>query len=339
MQPALWAGAGAAATALFGTAAYAYWRHALGRPPAELPAVLAYHKVGTPELGGTWCTRRQFAAHLDDLLTHGFRGIDARDFEERVRRLSAGELTAAGELPAAGAAHMQPAHAAPGRTQPGDTPPTPTAAVSAQPTPREFLISFDDAYASFAEHAFPELQARGIPALLFVISDYAGRAAGWDLPLPGRRVAHLDWQALRDLCAAGIEIGSHTRTHRDLCRLADDELRDELYASKLRLEDRIGHEVRTVSYPFGRYDERVLAAAAAAGYTLGFSMCPRTSNARVEPLALRRWGVYVIDSSRSVRTKVDPTSQAFWIQDLLTRAINAVASVSAAASVRHHSAG
>lgn len=302
MQPALWAGGGVAATTLLGAAAYAYWRSALGRPPERLPAVLAYHKVGTAEVGGTWCTRRQFASHLDALQAAGFCAVDVETFESRVSRVNGSEGP----------------NGAPGR---------------------EYLISFDDAYTSFEAHAFPELQKRRVPAVLFVISGYVGRRAGWDLPLPGRRAAHLDWQALRDLIAAGVEIGSHTRTHRDLCRLADSELHDEMRASKACIEDALGCRVRAVSYPFGRCDARVMAAASSAGYRLGFSMCPRLPNTRVEALALRRWGVYVIDSAHAVLAKVDPARRSFWMQDLTTRAINAVATVSARASLRHHRAG
>jgi peptidoglycan/xylan/chitin deacetylase (PgdA/CDA1 family) len=302
MQLALWAGTGAAATTLVGAAAYAYWRSALGRPPGRLPAVLAYHKVGTPEVGGTWCTRRQFASHLDALQAAGFRAVDVATFESRVLRLD-GSQGRDGALA------------------------------------REYLISFDDAYSSFEAYAFPELQERQVPAALFVISDYVGQRARWDLPLPGRRTTHLDWPALRDLSASGIEIGSHTRTHRDLCRLSDTELQDEMFVSKAHVEDALGREVRALSYPFGRCDARVMAAAAGAGYRLGFSMCPHLPNARVEPLALRRWGVYVIDTAPAVLAKVDPTRRTFWMQDLLTRGINAVASVSARASLRHHGAG
>ena len=91
--------------------------------------------------------------------------------------------------------------------------------------------------------------------------------------------------------------------------------------------------VRAVSYPFGRCDARVAAAAAAAGYDLGFAMAAPAPNARVQRLALRRYGVYVIDTPRAVLDKVDPARRGYWLQDLLTRGINAAAGVAAAASV------
>ncbi|MFQ5600333.1 MAG: polysaccharide deacetylase family protein [Candidatus Krumholzibacteriia bacterium] len=297
MHPALVAVAGAAGGACAVAASFVAWRRALGHPPVGLPAVLAYHKVGTPELGGTWCTRRQFTAHLDALRGAGFASIDTTTFEERVTALRA-------PGPPGAPREMRP----------------------------EVLVTFDDAYESFAVHAWPELRGRGIPVLLFVVSGFVGRRASWDLPFPGRRVVHLDWVALRDLTREGVAIGSHTQTHRDLRGSTRAHLMRELADSRRRLEDGLGVEVRAVSYPFGRCDAGVRAAVAAAGYRLGFSMCPPGPNWRVDPLALRRWGVYITDTPWSVLDKVDPGRPAFWMQDLLTRSINAVAAVSAASS-------
>src|SRR5919198_4158856 len=51
------------------------------------------------------------------------------------------------------------------------------------PPPRAVLITFDDAYRDFAEHAWPCLRAHGVPATLFVPTAYpASPAPGfwWD---------------------------------------------------------------------------------------------------------------------------------------------------------------
>ncbi len=48
---------------------------------------------------------------------------------------------------------------------------------------RAVLLTFDDAYADFAEHAWPALRRRGLPAALFVPTAYPdepGRAFWWD---------------------------------------------------------------------------------------------------------------------------------------------------------------
>lgn len=256
-----------------------------------LPAVLAYHKIGTPEFGGTWCGVAQFRAHLEALAGRGCVPLDLPSFERQV-----------------------------------------AAAEAAPPVSldkRSFLLTFDDAFASFADHAWPELERRRLPAVLFVPSAFVGARATWDLPLPGRRVAHLDWRALRDLARAGVTIGSHAATHRDLRRLGDRDLARELEGSRRCLEDALGVEVRAVAYPFGRADGRVSTATRHAGYRLGFSMCPAPSPPRVDRWALRRWGVYVTDTPGAVLDKVDDRRPGHVWQDLATRAINACAGVAA----------
>jgi peptidoglycan/xylan/chitin deacetylase (PgdA/CDA1 family) len=280
--------ASGASAVVAGVAAHAVWRRRFGWPPPGSPVALAYHKIGTPELGGTWCTRRQFAAHLDVLAADGYSVVDVRAYEASLDSVERGAAQA-----------------------------------------RSVLLTFDDAFASFADHAWPQLAARRYPALLFVIPEFVGKHAAWDLPLPGRRVPHLDWPALRDLVAAGVDIGSHTLTHRDLRRLSDAVLHDELRRSREVLEDRLGVGVRAVSYPFGRADQRVRDAARQAGYALGFSMCPPGPNARIDRFALRRWGMYITDTRRALRDRIQPHRSGFWFQDVWTRGINAVAVVSA----------
>lgn len=267
---------------------------------ARLPAILAYHKVQTPELGGTWCTRRQLRTHVAAVRAAGFQPVDFAAFE---RRLDA--------LPGAAAAR---------------TPTTTTAATATRPDPGgEVLFTFDDGFASFADHAWPELQQSGTPAVVFVITQYVGRRANWDWPLPGRRPLHLDWPALRELVAQGVTIGSHAATHRDLRRLSDAELRVELHGTRAQLEEVLGARVASVAYPFGRFDARVARAARDAGYTCGFSVCPPGGS--VDRFGLRRSGVYVIDTPRAVLDKIDPGRRGHAWQAAAGRAINASAAL------------
>ncbi len=259
---------------------------------SDLPVVLAYHKVGSPELGGTWCTRSQFESHLEALSSAGWSACDP------------GEFARAAHGAPSGAAHLA----------------------------RSVLITFDDGYADFAANAWPAMQARHWRALLFVVSEFVGRRSIWALPLPGHRALHLDWPALRDLAAAGVAIGSHAATHRDLRRLGDAALAQELAGSRAALEDALGISVQSVAYPFGRADARVRAAARAAGFTLGFSMCPRAPSG--DPLALPRSGVYIIDSPAAILDKVDRRRTMHSAQRLLGCAINAVAGIAAWHSAR-----
>jgi len=45
-----------------------------------------------------------------------------------------------------------------------------------EPAGREILLTFDDGYRMLLDRAFPALEARGIPALVFLVSAFAGKA-------------------------------------------------------------------------------------------------------------------------------------------------------------------
>jgi peptidoglycan/xylan/chitin deacetylase (PgdA/CDA1 family) len=123
-------------------------------------------------------------------------------------------------------------------------------------------VTFDDAFVSFRDVAWPLLRERGIPVTVFVPTDHAGRTNRWpdesyagipELPL-------LDWDALAGLATEGVRLGSHTRSHRDLRSLDDDDLREELESAAERIEE-ITRRPDVLAYPYGFADARVAAAA------------------------------------------------------------------------------
>lgn len=188
---------------------------------------------------------------------------------------------------------------------------------------REILLTFDDGYRVLLDRAVPALESRGIPALVFLVSAFAGEANTWELNLPGRRFIHLGWDEVRDLAGRGFAFGSHARTHRDLTRLSPEDLRVELEDSKREIEGRLAAPVRSLSYPFGRLNDRVRREAERAGYRAAFALCPPRSP-RPDRYALRREAIYVIDSVRSIKAKLG-TGLPFLFEDFKGRMINAFA--------------
>ncbi len=191
-------------------------------------------------------------------------------------------------------------------------------------TGKEILLTFDDGYGELTANAAPFLRNRGIPALIFLVSSFIGRENEWELHLPWRRFRHLDWREIDSLSGMGFTFGSHSMTHRDLTGLSEQELAEELSGSKEALGRRLGTEVRSLSYPFGRANDRVRKAAEEAGYRAAFSMCPESKNSMPDPFMLRREGVYVIDGRFSISNKLKDGG-LFWLEDIKGRVINSVA--------------
>jgi peptidoglycan/xylan/chitin deacetylase (PgdA/CDA1 family) len=93
---------------------------------------------------------------------------------------------------------------------------------------------------------------------------------------------------VRGLAEAGFEIGFHTLRHDALPALADAELDAALRDGREALESAVGRKLELISYPYGKADERVAAAAAEAGFTLGFTTKRGPVMPETNPLLLPR---------------------------------------------------
>jgi peptidoglycan/xylan/chitin deacetylase (PgdA/CDA1 family) len=90
------------------------------------------------------------------------------------------------------------------------------------------------------------------------------------------------------LVAGGCDIGFHTLRHDKLPALPDAALAEALRRGRDELEAAAGRRLDVISYPYGKADERVAAAARAAGYTLGFTTRRHAVTPDADPLLLPR---------------------------------------------------
>lgn len=173
------------------------------------------------------------------------------------------------------------------------------------PTDKVVAITFDDAYESVFENAFPILKDENVPATIYAISDYVGELNSWDLNVGNLQFAHSTWEQLKVMRDAGWEIGSHTRTHKDLRSVNDDDLKNELRESKDVIESKLEITVQSLSFPFGRANNREVGAAIEAGYENGTIFYPIFNQFKTEyeKFIVRRLGVYLWDTKLFFRAK------------------------------------
>ncbi len=184
-------------------------------------------------------------------------------------------------------------------------------AVLRPPAPRTVAITFDDAYRSVIELAFPILSRAGFTATVFAPTSFVGteEPMAWPGIEHWRRTEHaaeltpMSWEELRRLADAGWEVGSHTRSHPRLTEIDDGALEEELRSSRGEIARHLGRCV-SVAYPYGDHDARVVEAAGRAGYeTAG------TLPARLKPAGPLDWPRIVIthdDDPRRFGWKVSP---------------------------------
>jgi peptidoglycan/xylan/chitin deacetylase (PgdA/CDA1 family) len=98
-----------------------------------------------------------------------------------------------------------------------------------------------------------------------------------DVLIPENRM--MNWNDIRQLDSGGFIIGSHSQTHPMLASLQNEtEISDELNKSAQRIQQEIGKFPKTISYPIGSYDERVVRLSAKAGYKYGLAVEQRFFN-------------------------------------------------------------
>ena len=158
---------------------------------------------------------------------------------------------------------------------------------SGEPLPeRPILLTFDDALADLAEHAFPVLQKHGFSAGVYVVTQQVGGTNEWaDIGAGLHRC--LSAAQIRDWSRQGIEFGAHTRTHADLTSLSTRRLEEEVGGSRKELEDILGQPAPTFAYPFGYLNEAVVDCVR-RHFDLAFSCIEGVNTLATDPHLVQR---------------------------------------------------
>jgi len=124
------------------------------------------------------------------------------------------------------------------------------------------IISFDDGWEDQFINALPRLEEYHYNATFFVITNF--------VDTPG----FLSWPQLRRILAAGMEIGSHTRSHPRLDKINNPgTLWDQIFTSKQILESKLNAAVDEFAYPFGAYNAASASIVRSAGYRAARACC------------------------------------------------------------------
>jgi len=103
----------------------------------------------------------------------------------------------------------------------------------------------------------------------------------------------MNWDQIRELKAAGIDVESHTRTHRVLGTLSAQDLAAELRGSSDDLARELGAPPRALAYPVGKpiaRESRIRSELSRAGYVIAFTngTGPTPIGGLVDPFGISR---------------------------------------------------
>ncbi len=153
---------------------------------------------------------------------------------------------------------------------------------------REFVLTFDDGFQNVPEFGLGPLAENKCSAIQFLVADRLGSQNDWEIAEGEIPAPLMNEAQVREWLAAGHEIGSHTLTHPWLTRLSSVLAREEISASKKKLEDRFGVAIQHFCYPYGDWSPAVRDLVEAAGYHTACTTEPGLNTAETDPFALKR---------------------------------------------------
>ena len=215
------------------------WTHARLAAADRLPAiVLCWHRIADDGTNPWTVSNAAFARQIR-WLSRRFQFVSLDEAQRRIGRKT-GNGTGKGDSP-----HL-PKRPEGCFAQMGTVP------FSGRPC---ISVTFDDGYADNCRQAIPLLIRERIPCTYFVTAQNVVQEEPFAHDLAaGHRLAPNTLEQLRDMAAAGIEIGAHGYSHVDLGSLSDRGLlRREIVVAKEQLQRAVGRPVRYFAFPYGLY--------------------------------------------------------------------------------------
>jgi len=169
---------------------------------------------------------------------------------------------------------------------------------------RPVLITFDDGYRDFYDHAWPVLRNLAFPSVMFVVAAKVGDCSDWDQAL-GRPEPLMGWSELAEISAGGVTIGSHSLMHHRFSRLDVRESYDDMRVSAEIIDRALGQRPAAFCYPYGVYDRLIERLLPTCAYEFGFTCDPPAAAPQDNPLRLPRIEIMGSDDIRSFSAKIE----------------------------------
>lgn len=116
-------------------------------------------------------------------------------------------------------------------------------------------LTFDDGNISDIEIVLPKLLEKKVKATFFIVPSFINKKG------------HLSKEQIIELSNNGMEIGSHSFSHLNFTKIKKSLRENELSSSKIFLEDLIGKEIKSFSFPYGFINKDSIQSVFKTGYS------------------------------------------------------------------------
>ncbi len=107
---------------------------------------------------------------------------------------------------------------------------------------KKFLLTIDDGYNSFYEHAWPYLKENKIPFLIFISTEAVGKNG------------YMDWEKIKEIEKYDfVKIGNHSHSHDYLVNFEFEQFKMDIKKSIDIFNKKLGYNPNYFSYPFGEW--------------------------------------------------------------------------------------
>lgn len=126
---------------------------------------------------------------------------------------------------------------------------------------KSYGVSIDDAYLSVYTEAWPRFKKAGIPFTVFVATD----------PVDSGFAHYMSWNQIREMATDPmVTIGSQTASHLHMIDADIATNSADIEKSNRRFKEELGQVPDLIAYPYGEFNDAVIAVARQAGFIAGF---------------------------------------------------------------------
>jgi peptidoglycan/xylan/chitin deacetylase (PgdA/CDA1 family) len=124
---------------------------------------------------------------------------------------------------------------------------------------KKILLTIDDGFKSFYEHAWPILKKKEIPFILFVNTREIGTRG------------YMSWDQIKEVSKKKFaHIGNHSYSHEYLVDMKNQEIIEDINKATFDFKNNLGFNSSFFSYPFGEYSNNFKAIVKNLGFKYAF---------------------------------------------------------------------
>ena len=132
----------------------------------------------------------------------------------------------------------------------------------------DIILTIDDGVQSVYEIAFPLIKKYNIPTTVFIITSEIGKMM-------------MSEDQIKELHDFGVDIQSHSHTHKNHTILSKNQVIEEGEISKSILENLVGGKITKYAFPGGSYNEEICEILHNIGYNQFFTSDYGTNSKKI----------------------------------------------------------